>query len=130
MVSTLAALGKSPIRVERDVAGFVWNRLQFALLREAVALVESGVADVATVDAVVSDGLARRWRYGGPFVTAALGGAATFEKVAENLFPVLSNAADAAGLADAIAAVRQDLATVRRRRDAGLARELRSTAQE
>ena len=52
------------------------------LLREAVWLVENGVASPETVDEIVRDGLARRWRYTGPFQTAALGGAATFERVA------------------------------------------------
>jgi 3-hydroxybutyryl-CoA dehydrogenase len=40
----------------------------------------------------VREGLARRWRYTGPFQTAALGGAETFERIAANLWPVLSNA--------------------------------------
>src|SRR5918997_1106281 len=75
MTSTLRALGKRPVLVDRDVQGFAWNRLQLALLREAVWLVENGVASPATVDEIVRDGLARRWRYTGPFQTAALGGA-------------------------------------------------------
>ena len=92
MTATLRALGKRPVLVDRDVQGFAWNRLQLALLREAVWLVENGVASPETVDEIVRDGLARRWRYTGPFQTAALGGAATFERVANLLWPALSTA--------------------------------------
>jgi 3-hydroxybutyryl-CoA dehydrogenase len=90
VTETLRSLGKRPVLVDRDVPGFVWNRLQFALLREAIWIVEQGVATPQVVDEIVRDGLARRWRYTGPFETMALGGATTFERVAENLFPELS----------------------------------------
>src|SRR5271165_904230 len=84
-VSSLRALadlmGKSPIVAHRDVPGFVWNRLQLALLREALWLVEQGVADIATVDAAVSDGLAPRWLAAGPFATVDLGGGDTWSLV-------------------------------------------------
>ena len=88
----LRELGKRPVVVQRDVDGFVWNRLQLALLREAVWIVEQGVASPAVVDEIVRDGLARRWRFTGPFATAALGGPQTFTKVANNLWPELSHA--------------------------------------
>lgn len=92
VTEVLAALGKRPVRAERDVPGFIWNRMQLALLREAVWLAEAGVATPEAIDQVVREGLARRWRYTGPFQTAALGGATTFERIAANLWPVLSNA--------------------------------------
>ena len=50
---TLIALGKLPVVVRRDVPGFVWNRLQFALVRECAWLVEHGVASAEDVDAVM-----------------------------------------------------------------------------
>ncbi len=57
-VSTrLAALGKEPVHVERDVPGFIWNRLQAALLRESLWLVGEGVATPETVDRIVRSGL-------------------------------------------------------------------------
>ena len=56
-----AALGKTPVHVKRDVAGFVGNRLQHALWREAIALVEHGVCDAQTVDTVVKASLAGAW---------------------------------------------------------------------
>jgi 3-hydroxybutyryl-CoA dehydrogenase len=125
MTTSLRAMGKRPLLVEKDVPGFVWNRLQLALLREAVWIVEQGVAAPETVDEIVRDGLARRWRLTGPFETVALGGPDTFVRVAANLFPVLS---DAAKLADLSAWLDRDpanLAAVRERRDSGLVEELR-----
>jgi 3-hydroxybutyryl-CoA dehydrogenase len=98
MASTLSELGKLPVLVERDVPGFVWNRLQLALVREALWLVEHGVASPETVDTVVREGLARRWRHVGPFAIAALGGVETWLRIGENLLPELSTAADLAGL--------------------------------
>jgi 3-hydroxybutyryl-CoA dehydrogenase len=98
MASTLSALGKLPVLVERDVPGFVWNRLQLALVREALWLVEQGVASPGTVDTVVREGLARRWRHVGPFAIAGLGGVETWLKIGENLLPELSTSGDLAGL--------------------------------
>jgi len=124
MLATLRSLGKRPVIVEREVPGFIWNRLQLALLREAVWLVETGVATPATVDEVVRDGLARRWRYTGPFQTAALGGAATFERIAANLFPGLSAATELRDLGRWLGASPEELPAVKARRDAGLRADL------
>ena len=68
----LVAAGMVPIRVHHEVEGFVFNRLQGALLREAYRLVREGVASAADVDRVVSHGLGRRWSVIGPFATAEL----------------------------------------------------------
>jgi 3-hydroxybutyryl-CoA dehydrogenase len=130
MTATLRAMGKRPVLVEKDVPGFVWNRLQLALLREAVWIVEQGVAAPETVDEIVRDGLARRWRLTGPFETVALGGPDTFVRVAANLFPVLS---EADAMADLGAWLERDparLAAIRERRDAGLVEELRRERSE
>jgi L-gulonate 3-dehydrogenase len=62
----------SPVRVKREVEGFIFNRLQGALLREAYCLVRDGVASVEDVDRVVRDGLGRRWAHIGPFETVDL----------------------------------------------------------
>jgi 3-hydroxybutyryl-CoA dehydrogenase len=91
-LDTLRALGKRPILVERDVPGFLWNRLQLALLRECLWLVEQGVARPDTIDEVVREGLARRWRHVGPFEAVALGGAETWERASANVIPSLSTA--------------------------------------
>lgn len=121
----LRAVGKRPVVVEKDVPGFVWNRLQFALLREALWIVEQGVADPETVDVIVRDGLARRWRYTGPFATAALGGAETFARIAANLWPVLSTATGVEDLARWLRQSPEALAQVKAARDAGLLEDLR-----
>ena len=92
---TLVALGKQPVAVQRDLPGFVWNRLQFALLRECVWLVEHGVASAETVDEVMREGLARRWRHVGPFRAIALGGIDTWNRSAANIVPELSTASAA-----------------------------------
>lgn len=121
---TLTELGKRPVLVH-DVAGFVWNRLQVALLREALWIVENDVATPETVDEIVRRGLARRWRLTGPFETAGLGGVETFIKVAGNLFPELSGAQQAEGLRSFVDPDDPALGDVRARRDAELAEEIR-----
>ena len=68
----LRRAGMVPVRVRREVEGFVFNRLQGALLREAYCLVRDGVATVADIDLVVRDGLGLRWAAIGPFETADL----------------------------------------------------------
>jgi 3-hydroxybutyryl-CoA dehydrogenase len=126
MTATLRALGKRPVLVDRDVQGFAWNRLQLALLREAVWLVENGVASPGTVDEIVRDGLARRWRYTGPFQTAALGGAATFERVANLLWPGLSTATSLENLPQWLDESPETTGPLRERRDRGLAADMRA----
>jgi 3-hydroxyacyl-CoA dehydrogenase len=85
------ALGKTPVVVRRDVPGFVANRLQYALIREAYALVEAGVASYADVDAAVRNGLGPRWAAVGPFESMDLAGLDVHQEVARRLFPTLSN---------------------------------------
>jgi 3-hydroxybutyryl-CoA dehydrogenase len=91
-------VGKIPLVLQKPVPGYVWNRLQFALLRECLHLLREGVCDMATIDAAVSDGLAPRWLAVGPLGTVDLGGSAVFSQIAEELFPVLGSDP---GLADA-----------------------------
>jgi 3-hydroxyacyl-CoA dehydrogenase len=69
-VEFLAGVGQSPVRMNRYVPGFVANRLQVALVREAIDLVARGVASVEAVDAAVRDGLGLRWAFMGPFAVA------------------------------------------------------------
>lgn len=70
----LERVGKRPVHVHRDVPGFVGNRLQHALWREAIAIVADGVCDAETVDAVVKSGFGRRLGVMGPLETADLVG--------------------------------------------------------
>ena len=123
--SALESCGKRPVLVQRDVPGFIWNRLQHALLREALWIVDNGVATPEAVDEVVRYGNARRWEHVGPFAAAALGGIGTWQRVAGELWPVLSNADDAGDLGRALWADADELAAIAEARDAGLARDLR-----
>ena len=63
----LTRVGKRPALVNREILGFIGNRLQAALFREALALVEQGVASAEDVDAVVKYGFGRRLSVAGPF---------------------------------------------------------------
>ncbi len=121
MTATLRAIGKRPLLVRRDVPGFLWNRLQVALLREAVWLVEHGVASAEDVDAAVRLGLGRRWSWCGPFETVALGGVETWTRVAAQITPSLSTAGGIDGLARWAPDDPGQLDEMRRRRDAALA---------
>ncbi|GAA1619508.1 3-hydroxyacyl-CoA dehydrogenase [Leucobacter chromiireducens] len=64
--------GLSPVVVRREAEGFIFNRLQGAVLREAYCLVRDGVATVEDIDTVMSKGLGRRWAFIGPFETVDL----------------------------------------------------------
>ena len=92
------ALGKQPVLVRRDVPGFVANRLQYALIREAYALVETGVCDVEDVDRAVVHGLGARWAGIGPFASMDAAGLEVHEAAAARLFPELSNETAVPGL--------------------------------
>jgi 3-hydroxybutyryl-CoA dehydrogenase len=83
-------LGKAPVVVRVDVPGFVVNRLQYALLREAYALVDAGVCSFEDVDRAVTAGLGARWAAIGPFETMDLAGLDVHAAVAENLWPELA----------------------------------------
>jgi len=69
-----AAAGKKPAHVKKDVPGFIGNRLQHALWREAIALVERGICDAETVDAVIKAAFGRRLAVLGPLENADLVG--------------------------------------------------------
>jgi 3-hydroxybutyryl-CoA dehydrogenase len=84
-------LGKAPVVVRRDVPGFVANRLQYALMREAYALVDAGVCSFEDVDRAVTRGLGARWAAIGPFETMDLAGLDVHAAVAANLWPELNN---------------------------------------
>lgn len=124
-MESLRALGKQPVLVARDVPGFVWNRLQLALVREAAWIAQNGVATRETIDSIVRDGLARRWRYTGPFETMALGGVESFKRIAVNLFPVLSDAQTLEGIEEHVDYAPDTLEAIRHWRDDGLRHEMR-----
>lgn len=65
-MSLLESVGMSPVHVRRDIPGFIGNRLQHALKREAIALVAEGVCDARTLDRVVKEGFGARMAVLGP----------------------------------------------------------------
>jgi len=98
-------IGRVPIRVEKDVPGFLWNRLQLALVREALHVVEQGIVSPEAVDQAIAVGLGLRWAAVGPFRLMDLGGLATFHAIAAYLYRDLSAAQEPqATLADKVTA--------------------------
>jgi len=94
-VGYVEGVGREPIVVERDAPGFVWNRIQFAVLRECAHLVAEGVASLADVERAVRDGYALRTAAVGPFETVDLSGVDLFRDIADDLYPHLSTAQEA-----------------------------------
>ena len=84
-------LGKEPVRLTRDIPGHLFNRLQFALFREALALVRDGVATPEEIDRVVRHGYALRLAIEGPFQKADLVGLPLMATIARYLFPTLDD---------------------------------------
>jgi len=85
----LAAVGKQPVKVHRDVTGFIGNRLQHALWREALGLVEDGVCDAEAIDLVVKNSFGMRMPVLGPMENADLVGLELTRDVHRVLFPDL-----------------------------------------
>lgn len=83
----LQAAGMTPVVLGREIEGFVFNRLQGAVLREAYRLVRDGVVTPAGIDSVMRDGLGRRWAVLGPFETAELNIRGGIEVHAERMGP-------------------------------------------
>jgi 3-hydroxyacyl-CoA dehydrogenase len=69
-----SAIGKRPVVLKREAIGHIANRLTAALWREALYILEQGIAEVEDVDAAVAYGPGRRWAHMGPFMTYHLGG--------------------------------------------------------
>jgi 3-hydroxybutyryl-CoA dehydrogenase len=91
VVDLLEHLGKLPVRVERDVPGFIGNRLQHALWREAIALVADGVCDAPTVDLVVRGTIGLRLAEMGPIENADYVGLDLTLAIHEAVLPSLSD---------------------------------------
>lgn len=73
-MALLEGVGKTPVIVAKDVPGFIGNRLQHALWREAISLVENGICDAAAVDTVIKSSFGRRLAVLGPLENADLVG--------------------------------------------------------
>jgi len=87
--SFLESVDRKPVMVEHDVPGFVWNRIQMAIFRESLHLVQQGVASVADIDRAIRDGYALRTAAIGPFETMDIAGLDLVETVLDDLSPHL-----------------------------------------
>ncbi len=91
-LALLEVMKKKPIEVRKEMPGFVANRLQFALFREAQFLLEEGVASKEDIDAAVIYSIGRRLSVTGPFVSADMGGLDVFASISDYLFASLCKA--------------------------------------
>jgi len=85
------AIGKKPVHVKKDVPGFIGNRLQHALWREAISLVERGICDAEAVDAVIKAGFGRRLAVLGPLENADLVGTDLTLAIHKTVLPDIEN---------------------------------------
>jgi 3-hydroxybutyryl-CoA dehydrogenase len=83
--------GKKPAHVKKDVPGFIGNRLQHALWREAISLVENGICDAETVDAVIKASFGRRIAVLGPLENADLVGTDLTLAIHETVLPAIDS---------------------------------------
>lgn len=88
-MALMKAAGRHPVHVRRDVPGFIGNRLQHALKREAIALVAAGVCDAETIDDVVKLGFGRRLAFLGPMEQSDLVGLDLTKAIHDTLLPDL-----------------------------------------
>jgi 3-hydroxybutyryl-CoA dehydrogenase len=88
-------IGKSPILLKKEIAGFIANRLQTALMREAFYLLKEGVADAEDIDTAITAGPGFRWAFTGPIEIADFGGLDTWQRVFDNVSPVLDQSKEA-----------------------------------
>lgn len=100
IMELMVEIGKSPVLLKKDVPGFIANRLQAALMREAFSLLKEGVADAREIDTVMKDGIGFRWAFVGPIETADFGGLDTWKRVIDNLAPELNASQKAPELID------------------------------
>ena len=92
LVDTMRGLGKRPVRVNKDLVGYLVNRIQAALMREALDLVDQGVATAEDVDAAVRYGFGFRYAVCGPILQKEHSGWEISTNLYRRVFPTLSNA--------------------------------------
>ena len=103
----LRAAGKEPAVIDKEIPGFIGNRLQFAMLREAWALWASGAASAAAINSVVRHSFGRRVAITGPLESADVGGLQTMYHFARSLLPDLDTGAEPATKVAELAAPRR-----------------------
>ncbi|MER2007560.1 3-hydroxyacyl-CoA dehydrogenase NAD-binding domain-containing protein [Psychrobacillus sp. BL-248-WT-3] len=89
-MQVLQHMKKKPVLLNREIPGFIGNRLQYALFREAQSLLDAGVATKEDIDAAVTYSIGRRLPVTGPLMTADMGGLDVFSAISNYLFEDLS----------------------------------------
>jgi 3-hydroxybutyryl-CoA dehydrogenase len=84
-------IGKRPVLVRKDIPGFLGNRIQHALMREALSLIDSGIASPEDVDAAVRYSFGFRYAAAGPVLQKEISGWDSMARAAEEIYPSLSN---------------------------------------
>jgi 3-hydroxybutyryl-CoA dehydrogenase len=102
VMQLLQAVGKKPVHVKKDVAGFVANRLQHALWREAIAMVADGVCDARTVDDCVKNSFGLRLAVLGPLENADLVGLELTRDIHRTIIPELNRDAGPNAIFDSL----------------------------
>ena len=94
VTEVLTRMGKRPIVVRKEVPGFILNRLQGALIREALWMVESGIATPQDIDIGIKGSLGRRWAVAGIFEIFDMAGWGVVEAISSAVVPHLANASE------------------------------------
>lgn len=94
VTAIMRSVGRKPVQVKRDIPGFLGNRLQHALMREAISLVEQGFASPEDVDTVVRYGFGFRYIAAGPLLQKDHSGIDIHCAAAATMYPHLSNTAE------------------------------------
>lgn len=102
VMALLSSVGKKPILCQKDVPGFVANRMQHALWREAIAIVENGIADAETVDMAVKYSFGLRLPQLGPLENADMVGMDLTWSIHEYLLPHLASSPEPAPLLESL----------------------------
>lgn len=84
-VQLLKEAGKTPVILQKEIPGFIANRLQAAVVREDYSLVEQGVASIEDIDLAITHGPGFRWAFVGPIETTDFGGLDTWQRVLDQL---------------------------------------------
>jgi 3-hydroxybutyryl-CoA dehydrogenase len=100
----MRAVGKEPVRVEKDIPGFIGNRLMHAFWREAISLIEAGVCDAETIDIVVKRGFGLRLPVLGPMENADLVSLELTRDIQRVIFPHLEKSSEPSPLLDRLIA--------------------------
>ncbi|GEO69659.1 3-hydroxyacyl-CoA dehydrogenase family protein [Levilactobacillus acidifarinae] len=90
-VALMNHIGKHAVPLQKESLGFVGNRIQLAVLREALHIIDDGIATPEAVDDIIKYSLGRRWSLVGPVASADLGGLDIFKNISAYLYADLAN---------------------------------------